>query len=64
MAPSRFSRTIKKGDAVRVSGGPFAGFHGTVEEVDPVPGRRFKVAVSIFDRVAPIELERDQIEKR
>src|SRR5216683_2418934 len=58
------SVSFEVGEQVRVSGGPFAGFHGTVEEVDPVPGRRFKVAVSIFDRVAPIELERDQIEKR
>jgi transcription termination/antitermination protein NusG len=63
MARSRFSQTIKKGDAIRVSGGPFAGFHGTVEEVDPAHAR-FRVAVSIFGRDTPVELKRDQIEKR
>ncbi|MCF7958108.1 MAG: transcription termination/antitermination protein NusG [Phycisphaerae bacterium] len=53
---------FNKGDQVKIKGGAFEGFEGTVEEIDAEKGT-IRVIVTIFGRATPLDIEYWQIEK-
>ena len=52
---------IHVGDRVSITDGPMRGYLGTVEELD-VEKERVRVAVSMFGRETPVDLDLDQVE--
>ncbi len=52
---------FEKGESVKIIGGPFTGFVGTVEDINPERGK-VKVLVTIFGRSTPIELDIVEVE--
>ena len=62
MDAPKYKVAFTKGEAVRVTDGPFTDLHGVVDEVNP-ERNKVKVLVSIFGRETPVELDFLQIEK-
>jgi transcriptional antiterminator NusG len=62
VSPSREKTQFDKGDAIRITDGPFFGFNGVVDEIH-LDQSKVKVLVSIFGRSTPVELNFLQVEK-
>ncbi len=54
--------SLRKGQSVRVTDGPFIDFVGIVDEVSPDKGK-VKVLLSLFGHETPVELDILQVEK-
>ncbi len=53
---------FKVGEVVNIIDGPFKGFDGTINEIDPQKGK-IKVLVNMFGRETPVELDSLQVKK-
>ena len=53
---------FSKGDGVKITEGPFAGFNGIINEIKPDKSK-LEVLVSIFGRATPVELDFTQVER-
>lgn len=50
------------GEVVNITDGPFKGFDGTINEIDPAKGK-LKVLVNMFGRETPVELDSLQVKR-
>lgn len=50
------------GDVVNITDGPFKGFDGAINEIDPAKGK-LKVLVNMFGRETPVELDSLQVKR-
>ena len=50
------------GDVVSITDGPFKGFDGAINEIDPQKGK-LKVLVNMFGRETPVELDSLQVKR-
>ncbi|MBI4836184.1 MAG: transcription termination/antitermination protein NusG [Candidatus Abawacabacteria bacterium] len=62
MKEPKFKANFSIAEVVTITEGPFAGYQGTISEIDDNKGK-IKVLVSIFNRETPVELEFTQIKK-
>ncbi len=62
VAEPKYKIDVARGDAVKISDGPFKDFDGKIDEVDEEKGK-VKVLVSIFGRETPVELDFLQVKK-
>lgn len=53
---------FKVGEIVNIIDGPFKGFDGAINEIDPTKGK-LKVLVNMFGRETPVELDGLQVKK-
>lgn len=58
----RLEITFEKGEGVRVIFGPFRGYTGTVDEVNPEKGK-LKILINIFGRDTPVEVNFEHAQK-
>ncbi|ACL61073.1 transcription termination/antitermination protein NusG [Methylobacterium nodulans] len=58
----RDPNAFEPGDEIRIKSGPFASFHGIIEDADYAT-RRLKVAVEIFGRPSPVGLDFSEVER-
>ena len=62
IASPKHSVQFDIGQSVKITEGPFESFVGVVEQVDDEKNK-LKVAVSIFGRATPVELDYTQVEE-
>lgn len=53
---------FKIGEVVSITDGPFKGFDGAINEIDPAKGK-LKVLVNMFGRETPVELDSLQVKR-
>ncbi|MCX5725867.1 MAG: KOW motif-containing protein, partial [Candidatus Saganbacteria bacterium] len=53
---------FERGETVRIISGPFRGYTGTADEINPERGR-LKALINIFGRDTPVEVNFEQVEK-